>query len=366
MEGHAAVLRHRTAPFALEPVQFAEPGPGQVLVEIAGTGFCHTDVLPRQDGFPASLPLIAGHEGAGVVTAVGPGVDDISLGAHVVLSFDSCGRCQNCISGHPAYCETFFARNLTGRTLLAPSLVTDAEGVPLASRWFGQSSFATHAIAEARNAVVVDKDLPLHLLGPLGCGIQTGAGSILIALGVEAGSSVAVFGAGGVGLAAIMAAHVAGAAAIVAVDLHESRLALARELGATHAVRGDSAELAKQIRKLSRGGVQYALDTTGVPAVIADAVDALRPTGTLGLVGAGSRELVFGPSALAGGKNLMGILEGDAVPQLLVPQLIELWRQDKFPFDKLIRTYPLSAINEAERHAANGTTIKPVLIPQGE
>jgi aryl-alcohol dehydrogenase len=365
MQMHAAVLRDRMAPFVLEPVEIAQPGPGEVLVEIAGTGFCHTDVLPRQEGFLATPPLIAGHEGAGIVTAVGPGVADIPLGAHVVLSFDSCGGCANCAGGHPAYCEKFFARNLTGRNPGAPGPVTDAEGVPIAARWFGQSSFATHAIAGPRNVVVVDDDLPLHLLGPLGCGIQTGAGSILLALGVEAGGSVAVFGAGGVGLAAIMAARVAGAAEIVAVDLHDARLELAGELGATQVLRGDSGELAGRIRKLVRGGVQYALDTTGVPAIIAAAVDALRPTGTIGLVGAGTRDLVLGPAALSSGKNVMGILEGDAVPQVFLPRLIKLWRQGRFPFDKLIRTYPLSAINDAERDAASGIAIKPVLIPQG-
>ncbi len=366
MQMHAAVLRERSAPFVIERVEIAEPGPGEVLVEVAGTGFCHTDVLPRVPGFMARPPLVAGHEGAGVVTAVGAGVSEVAVGAHVVMSFDSCGRCANCGSAHPAYCETFFQRNLTGMAANGSGPVVDAEGAPIRSRWFGQSSFATHAIAGPRNLVVVDDDLPLHLLGPLGCGIQTGAGAVLLALGVQVGSSVAVFGAGGVGLAAVMAATVAGAGTIVAVDRHESRLELAEELGATHIVRGESADVAAQVRKLTRGGAQYALDTTGVPEVIAAAIDALRPTGTIGLVGAGTRELVLGPSALSAGKNIMGILEGDAVPQTFLPRLIALWQQGRFPFNKLIRTYPLAAINEAERDAASGATIKPVLIPAGE
>ncbi|MEB3371345.1 NAD(P)-dependent alcohol dehydrogenase [Saccharopolyspora mangrovi] len=366
MQVHAAVLRDRAAPFALEHVELAAPEPGQVLVEIAGTGFCHTDVLPRQAGFLATPPLIAGHEGAGVVTEVGSSVGDIAVGDHVLLSFDSCGCCTNCALGNPAYCETFFQRNMTGKAQDGPGPVVDGAGHPVAARWFGQSSFASHVIAGTRNVVAVDHDLPLQLMGPLGCGIQTGAGSVLIALGVEAGSDVAVFGAGGVGLAAVMAARVAGAAMIVAVDLHDARLELAKELGATHVLRGGADDVAKQIRKLTRGGVQYALDTTGAPAVIATGIDALRPTGTIGLVGAGSRELVLAPSALATGKNVMGILEGDAVPHVFLPRLISLWRAGRFPFDKLIRTYPLSAINEAERDAASGVTIKPVLIPEGQ
>jgi aryl-alcohol dehydrogenase len=363
MRIEAAVLRDRTGPFTVEKVELAAPGPGEILVEVTGVGFCHTDVLPRTPGFMARPPIVVGHEGAGVVVAVGPGVVDVPVGAHVVMSFDSCGRCTNCAGGHPAYCSTFFPRNLTGRAVEGPGPVVDAEGAPVAARWFGQSSFATHAIATARNVVVVDDDLPLHLLGPLGCGIQTGAASVLVALEVRAGSTVAVYGVGAVGMAAVMAARVAGAATIVAVDLHDSRLELARELGATHTVRGDAPDVAHQVVAATGDGAQYALDTTGAPEVILGAIEALRTTGTLGLVGAGSRELVLPPAALSGGKNLMGILEGDAVPQVFLPRLLSLWRQGRFPFDRLVRTYPLSRIGDAERDAASGATIKPVLLP---
>jgi aryl-alcohol dehydrogenase len=267
------------------------------------------------------------------------------------------------VSGHPAYCFGFFARNLSGRGPEGPGPLTDLSGNAISSRWFGQSSLATHAVVSARNVVVVDKDLPLHLLGPLGCGIQTGAGSALIALKVGTGDTFAVFGAGAVGLSAIMAARVAGASRIIAVDLHASRLNLALELGATDVIEGSVDDIARQIRKLTGGGAHAALDTTGVPQVIASAIDSLRPTGTVGLVGAATRELVLAPAALAAGKNIMGILEGDAVPQLLLPRLIELWRQGRFPFDRLIRTYPLAEITVAEADAASGDTIKPVLLP---
>ncbi|WP_181781979.1 NAD(P)-dependent alcohol dehydrogenase [Pseudonocardia pini] len=360
----AAVLRSADAPFAVEPVELPEPGPGQVLVRIAGTGFCHTDVLPRVPGFRGAPPLIAGHEGAGTVVAVGPGAT-VEVGTPVLLSFDSCGRCANCLGGHPAYCDSFYALNLTGRGGPGAVQARDGAGREVAARWFGQSSFATHALAGSRTVVPVDPDLPLELLGPLGCGIQTGAGSILIALGVTAGSTVAVYGAGAVGLAAVMAAKVAGAAAIVAVDLHDSRLEKALELGATHVVRGDSDRVVKEVQAATGGGAHRALDTTAVPAVIAAGVEGLRPRGTIGLVGAGAgaRDLVLAPSALTMGKSVTGILEGDAVPQLFLPRLIELWRQGRFPFDSLVRTYPLAEIDRAERDAAAGTTIKPVLLP---
>ncbi|MCW2942566.1 MAG: alcohol dehydrogenase [Actinomycetia bacterium] len=358
---NAAVLRTADAPYAIENVELNGPGPGEVLVKIAGAGLCHTDVLGRTE--LVGKPVILGHEGSGTIEAVGPGVTDLAVGDPVVLSFDSCGTCTNCRAAHPAYCAQFFPRNLTGLAIDGSTPATGEDGKPVAARWFAQSSFATHAIATARNVVRVDPDLPLELLGPLGCGIQTGAGSVLIALGVAAGSSIAIFGAGGVGLAAVMAAAVAGATTIIAVDLHPSRLDLAAELGATHTINGADDDITAQILAITGDGAQYTFDTTGVPAVMTTAINSLRPTGTCGLVGIAQGDLVLDPMALAGGRNLMGILEGDAVPQLFVPQLIQLWKQGRFPFDKLITTYPLSQINQAEAAAASGTAVKPVLIP---
>ncbi|MFD5074849.1 NAD(P)-dependent alcohol dehydrogenase [Streptomyces sp. NPDC058371] len=361
MQANAAVLRTAGARYTIEEVRLDDPGPGEVLVRIAGAGLCHTDLLGHTELI--GKPVILGHEGSGTIEAVGPGVTGLAAGDPVVLSFDSCGACTNCRTAHPAYCAEFFPRNLSGLATDGSTPATGPDGKPVAARWFAQSSFATHAIATVRNAVRVDPGLPLELLGPLGCGILTGAGSVLNSLGVRAGSSIAVFGTGGVGLAAVMAAGVAGATTVVAVDLHQSRLDLARELGATHALNGADPDIAAQILALTGEGVQYAFDTTGVPAVIATAVNCLRPTGTCGLVGVQQGDLVLDPMALAGGRNLMGILEGDAVPQLLVPRLIDLWQQGRFPFDRLITTYPLHQINQAEADAADGTSVKPVLIP---
>jgi aryl-alcohol dehydrogenase len=359
----AAVLRAPDAPYAIEEVELAEPGPGEVRVRIVGAGLCHTDVLPRIPGFMAAPPIITGHEGSGVVDAVGPGVYELAPGDHVVLSYDSCRECRNCRTAHNAYCDTFFPRNMTGLALDGSTTVSDADGKPVAARWFAQSSFATHALAPARNAVKVDPELPLELLGPLGCGVQTGAGSVLIALKVAAGSSVVVFGAGGVGLSAVMAAKVAGATSIVAVDLNPSRLELARELGATHTFDGAQDDLVASIHGATGGGAQYSLDTTGVPAVIASAVQALRPTGICGLIGVQQGDLVLDPYVLGPGRTVTGILEGDAVPQVFVPTLIELWRQGRFPFDKLLKTFPLDQINEAEQATLKGEVVKPVLLP---
>jgi aryl-alcohol dehydrogenase len=366
MKIQAAVLRAGDAPYSLEQLELAGPGVGEILVRIVGTGMCHTDVVPRAAEFAslAPLPLVTGHEGAGVVEEIGQGVTGIAVGDHVVLSFDSCGTCPNCRGGHPAYCDTFLPRNLSGRNLDGSSPATDSAGKPVGARWFGQSSFATHALATARNAVVVDPSLPLELLGPLGCGIQTGAGSVLIAMGVRAGSSIAVFGAGAVGLAAVMAARVAGATTIIAVDLHRARLELARELGATHTIDGRARDVTQQILALT-GGLEYAFDTTGIPTVIVGAVTALRPLGVCGLVGVRGADLVLPPLTLELGRILVGILEGDAIPQRFIPQLITLWQQGRFPFDRLIRKFPLAKIDEAERASLAGEVVKPVLQPHG-
>jgi len=360
MKATAAVLRAPDGAYALEEVTLRDLRADEVLVRIVGVGMCHTDVLPRAG--VGATPIIPGHEGAGVVESIGSAVTRVAVGDHVVLSFDSCGACANCRAGQPAYCDLFMAKNLYGRELDGSTTVTDANGQAVGARWFGQSSFATHAISTERNTVVVDKSLPLELFGPLGCGIQTGAGSILVALDVQPGTSVSVFGAGAVGLSAVMAAKAAGATTIIAVDLHQHRLDLALELGATHAFIGTSPDLADRITAASPGGVHYAFDTTGVPSVITTALATTRWTGSVGLVGVQMGDLVLDASALIG-KKVMGILEGGADPQTFIPRMIQLWQEGRFPFDRLIEQFPLTDINEAEQASLTGRTIKPVLRP---
>lgn len=356
----AAVLRSAEGAHVLEEVELAEPGAGEVLVKVVGVGMCHTDVVPRQ--LALLLPIIAGHEGAGIVEAVGDGVDDVAVGDHVVLTFDSCGECPSCRRGVPAYCETFMQRNLTGRDLAWGSRVTDGDGTAIGSRWFAQSSFANYCLATRRNVVVVDADVPLDLVGPLGCGILTGAGSVLVALDVRPGDSIVVFGAGAVGLAAVMAAVVAGATTIVAVDLHQHRLDLARDLGATHVVDGADSHLGTLIADATGGGADFSFDTTGVPSVMLAALSAIRLGGHCGYVGVQSGDLTLDAMALVG-KKISGILEGGVDPQVVIPRLIGLWREGRFPFDRLVQQFPLAQINEAEAASLSGAVIKPVLIP---
>jgi aryl-alcohol dehydrogenase len=357
----AAVLRDKDAPYSIEEVTLAEPRPDEVVVRIVGVGMCHTDVLPRGEATISPPPIITGHEGSGVVEAIGADVTDIAVGDHVVLSFESCGVCEACVARRPSACEEFWLRNLLGRRADFSTAVTDAAGQEVPSRWFGQSSFATHVLATARNTVVVDPSLPLELLGPLGCGIQTGAGAVLVALDVQPGTSVVVFGSGAVGLAAVMGAKVAGATTIVAIDLHQHRLDLALELGATHVLRGDDPDLLAHVQELT-GGAHYSVDTTGIPAVSRNALACVRLGGTAALVGAQLDDLVLDTLAVVG-KTAIWVLEGSADPKTFIPRMIELWQAGQFPFDRLIEQFPLSEIDAAEEASLSGRVIKPVLRP---
>lgn len=359
MDVRAAVLRGPEAAFTLENVSLEDPQPGEVLVKVSGVGFCHTDLLARHA--PLELPAIYGHEASGVVEAVGAGVTRVAPGDHVVLSYDSCGGCESCVDGEPSGCAQFGLRNNYGRRPDGTTPVTDGAGHEVAARWFGQSSFADHAISTERNTVKVDDDLPLETLGPLGCGVQTGAASMLLGLQVRAGTKVAIFGGGAVGLSAVMAARLAGAVDIVVVDLHQSRLDLAVELGATRVVDGSDPDVVALLRDGVGDGFDVSFDTTGSPAVVSTALQVLTNRGRCGLVGIGPDLTI--PLEILVGRSVTYLLEGGADPQAFIPRLLGLWRRGLFPFEQLITTYPLDQINQAEADSLAGTTVKPVLVP---
>ncbi|WP_217575021.1 NAD(P)-dependent alcohol dehydrogenase [Streptomyces sp. GbtcB7] len=366
MRIRAAVVEEKDKPFILEELELDEPRPDEVLVRIVATGVCQTDAHVQHQNLPTPLPVVPGHEGAGVVEAVGSTVTSLVPGDHVVLSYQSCGRCGTCLSGHPAYCDLAGEVNFAGRRADGTTGVHRPDGVPgggeVGGRFFGQSSFATHALVTERNAVKVPDDVPLELLGPLGCGLQTGAASILTTFEVEAGSSVAVFGSGAVGLSAVMAARVAGAATIIAVDINAERLELAAELGATHVVNGREADVSEEIRRITGRGVDYVLENTGHPDMLGHATASLAPMGTVGLLNSppGSNAPIDG-SRLTLGSTVRGIIQGDAVPHTFIPKLIAMYREGTFPFDRLIRFYDFEDINEAFADAQKGLAIKPVL-----
>src|ERR1700691_669318 len=280
----AAVVRSKGGPFTIEKLRMGEPRDDEVLVRIQPTAMCDTDMIVHVMMYPVAQPIVLGHEGAGIVEKIGPRVVKVRPGDHVVLSFMSCGACRQCVQGRPNNCENFNAHNFSGGRADGSRSLEDESGL-IHDHFFGQSSFSTYALANQRSVVKVPKEAPLELLGPLGCGIQTGAGAVMNALKVGHGQSFAAFGSGAVGLAAIMAARAVGATTIIAVDVVPSRLKLAKELGATHAVNASETDPVAAIREFTGGGVQFALETTGLPPVVRQADDSLRGRGDLGLVG---------------------------------------------------------------------------------
>ncbi|MEW6636871.1 MAG: NAD(P)-dependent alcohol dehydrogenase [Actinomycetota bacterium] len=359
----AAVAREKEQPFSMEELELASPRSGEVLIRVVATGMCHTDLIVRDQWYPVPLPCVLGHEGAGVVEEVGEGVTKVEPGDKVVLTFASCGKCATCLSGKPTYCLNFFALNFGGARLDGSSPISD-DGEPVHGHFFGQSSFATHALATERNVVKVGDDAPLELLGPLGCGVQTGAGGVLNTLHPEAGSSIVVFGTGAVGLSAIMAARIAGCTTIIGVDIKPARLELARELGATHTINGTEANAVEAVKEITGGGADYSIETTAVPAVLRQSVEALAPLGTCGLIGAaplGTDASLDMNDILIPGKTVRGIVEGDSVPDVFIPRLVELHAQGRFPIDRLVRFYDLDGINEAAHDAEEGEAVKPIL-----
>lgn len=354
----AAVLRAPHAPFTLENLQLRALADDEVLVEVHAVGMCRTDFAARHPQMTAHRPVVVGHEGAGVVVGTGAAVREIQSGDHVVLSFDSCGSCRACTDA-VGTCPRILELNMG--LYEHDQSATDAHGAAVSARWFAQSSFASHAIATERNAIVVDPQVPLEVLAPFGCSVSTGVGAVVHTLAVTAGSSVAVFGTGAVGMAAIMGARIAGATTIIAVDVHDSRLAAACRLGATGTARA-GAHTRQELAGLVGGGLDFAVDTTGVNSVVADAIAATALGGKIALIGGLQTPLPVSADMLHG-KTLIGVLGGGRAPRELVPQLITWWQQGRLPVEQIITRYPLAQINLAEAASRDGTVIKPVLLP---
>lgn len=338
-----------------------EPRAGEMRIRLVATGICHTD-LHEHPGRHSPQPIVLGHEGAGVVEKLGEGVTGYAVGDHVILSGNSCGCCPSCLAGRPTYCDLAMPLCFGGKRLDGSTSLRGPDGA-VHSHFFGQSSFATHAIVPQRTAVKMPKDLPLEKLGPLGCGVVTGAGGVIEALKVGFGDTIAVLGTGGVGLSAVMAARLVGARRIVAVDLNPARLELARELGATDCFLGDAKDLAAQIRGVTGRGLDFTFNTTNAGPVHNLALEVLAMNGTAGFVAAPLGP--FNPqmfTMLAGGRQLRGILGGDANPQTFLPLLAEYWRQGRLPFDRMLTFYPFAEIERAFADAHAGRAIKPVLL----
>jgi aryl-alcohol dehydrogenase len=361
----AAVLSANHEPFVLQEIEVESPQRDEVLVRIVATGLCHTDLSAQEGLIPFPLPGVLGHEGAGVVEEIGDDVTDLAVGDHVVMSFAFCGGCRTCRTGHPVYCESWAGLNLFGGSRADGTPTLHQNGHDLHGHFFGQSSLATRALAPASSVIKVPDEAPLEILGPLACGIQTGAQSVLNVLRPEPASTLAIFGAGGVGLSALLAAvHLTGAATAV-VDVNPARLELATRLGAAHVVDAREQDAVEALMEFSGGrGIDRTLEATGVPAVLRQAVDVVAPLGMCGIVGAPAPDADVSMNiltAIVKGSRVVGINQGDAVPRESIPALIELHRQGRFPFDELIRVYAFEDIQQAANDASEGTVVKPVL-----
>lgn len=347
----AAGLREAKGSFELEGLEVDDVRPNEVRVRLVAMGVFHTDMVVRDAVYPYPLPAVLGHEGGGIVDAVGSAVPRVAVGDHVVLSAAYCGHCLQCVSGHGAYCENLFSQDFGGRREDGSTAFATKGGEVVSSHFFGQSSFSRYTNAVETAVVTVDRDVPLEQIAFFGCGMQTGAGSILNDLRPPAGAPLAVSGSGAVGLAAIMAAKLSGVTTIIALDMLESRLALAEELGAAHTVNVGSETLVDQIMRITGGkGADYVFGTTGIPQVLANLAGALAIRGTIALVGAaapGTTAPFEIGASLTKGWTLKTIVQGSSVRQVFIPRLVELWKQGKFPADKLVQQYQLNDINTA-------------------
>ncbi|MCZ4587553.1 NAD(P)-dependent alcohol dehydrogenase [Rhodococcus opacus] len=360
----AAVVETGGAEFTLSEVELTDPQPDEIRVRLVAAGLCHTDLGVASGALPFPLPGVLGHEGAGIVEAVGTNVSTVDVGDHVLLSFTSCGSCGNCRDGHPAYCATWLPLNLIGGARADGTSPVSRGGEAIGGHFFGQSSFAHHAVVDARSAVKVDPDAPLDLLAPLGCGVQTGVGAVWNVLNPRPGQTVLITGAGAVGLSAVMAAALTPASKVIVVDRVPERLELARELGATHVINAAEVDTAEELTKITAGaGVDGAVETTGNVGVLRTAIDALAPRGTAVIVGAPAfgTEVPVDVNAMIPGRSIVGLTLGDSETQTLIPVLVDLVRSGRLPIDRLITHYAFDDINTAVADMVAGTSIKPVL-----
>lgn len=362
MKIRAAIVHEKNGPFQFEEVDLAEPNQDELLVKVKACGICHTDEFGRTEA-PVPFPIVLGHEGAGVVEKVGSNIKEFAVGDHVAFSYAYCDHCTSCMGGEPNYCETFNEINFGGVAGDGTTKLSQ-NGKPV-YMFFGQSAFATHAVINRKSAVKVDKDVDLSFVAPLGCGIQTGAGSVINTIKPRVSSSIAVFGCGTVGMSAIMAANVLRCQTIIAVGGNKESLKLAKELGATHTInRKEVADIPAAIAKITGKGAHYAIDTSGHGPLIETAIKSTRfhgeiltlaPTGVI-------EKFDIGLEVLMNMRSIKGTCEGDSIAKVFIPELIALYKQGLFPIDKLVTTYDFKEIDKAFADSHAGKVLKPVLL----
>ena len=359
-----AAVTHTKGQLSIEEVELMSPKATEVLVKIIACGVCHTDAAALHAFIPVTLPIILGHEGVGIVEETGSDVHTLKKGDRVVLSFPSCGTCDFCLEGHPFACDNLNTLFFDGAYLDGTKRFSQ-NGVAISS-FFGQGAFADHTVVDARNAVKVDidSDDDLAQLCSLGCGIQTGAGAVLLRIQPKKGASIAVFGCGGVGMGAIMAAAIAGCSPIIGVDVVPARLALAKELGATHVINSAETDPVAEIKRITNGGAHNSVEASGIPQVTLQALGCLRRMGTAVLLSVTGpvevsiplEALLMNPSV-----SLAGLCEGASNPQTFIPELARYYSEGRLPVAKLNKFYDFNAIEQAFHDSHTGITIKPIL-----
>ncbi|MDR3386553.1 MAG: zinc-dependent alcohol dehydrogenase family protein [Rudaea sp.] len=374
MKVRGAVLREmgRPAPYAvskplsIETLNLAPPGAGEVCVRVLAAGLCHSDLSVIDGSRPRPMPMLLGHEATGEIVELGAGVRDLAIGDRVVFSFvPMCGHCDPCAAGRPVLCEPGALSNARGFLLGDGSRWRDADGQPVLHH-LGVSGFADHVVVSARSAVRIDPGLPAEIAALFGCAVLTGVGAIVNTARVMPGESVAVFGLGGVGLSAVMGARIASAYPLIAVDVIEEKLALARELGASHCLRADSGDVVAAIREASRGGVQYAIESVGSAHVLGQAYAATRRGGTTVAVGLPAPQKMFSVPAVslvAEERTVKGSYMGSAVPGRDIPRYIALYQAGLLPVDRLLtHRLALDKINAGFDRLARAEGIRQVVV----
>ena len=360
----AAVINGVNENYQIEELMLGELYPDEVIVKLVASGMCHSDEALRVGDARFPLPAVLGHEGAGIIQEVGSAVKDFNVGDQVIMAYNYCGACPSCRTGHPSSCNQWTTLNMSGGRTDGSHVFYKEDGTPV-SNFFTQSSFATYTITNSNNLIKVDSDVDLRLVGPLGCGLLTGFGTVVNGLKVKIASTIAVFGTGAVGLGTLMSAKLAGCSKIIAIDIHDSRLEIAKELGVTHTINSRTENLEERIAEITDGlGVDYSVDTTGISSVMKASIAVLGIGGVTAplAVTPNSIELNTFMDLVLSNRSVAGILMGDSVPQIAVPQLIEFHKEGKFPFEKLVKFYKFEDINRAAAASNSGETIKPVII----
>ncbi len=356
----------KSRPIHIEEIDITPPGNGEVLVEVEAAGICHSDLSVVNGVRPRPTPMALGHEASGVVTEVGANVSGLRPGDHVVFSYvPICGQCEYCTSGRPALCEPGNQANANGTLLDGTVHFRNTQG-ECVHHHLGVSAFSRYTVVSERSLIKIDPEIPLDKAAIFGCAVLTGVGAVFNTAQVAPGKSVVIFGLGGVGLNAVLAARAAGAWPIIAVDLLESKLQLAKELGATEVVRADKEDCVEAIRELTKGGADYAFEAVGHEKVWRDVFLSTRRGGEAICIGVAAPDVEYrvpAVSLVGEGKVIKGCYMGSSVPSRDIPRFLNMYMAGRLPVDRLMtHTVKLDQINEAFDMLAEGRAVRQLVV----